>query len=193
MYKRRGPQTGFTLVEVLVVVVLMALMAALLLPNISVGDKSKQQQFAQNAHILFAALAEESVFSGELLALEITAESLTPLRFVSYDDGFKPYQQSTGSIKPLPLPDVTSLRWQAEDELLSAEESADAGTLQQWQASSRAIVGSHTFAERAVAPDVFFYPSGETSPGELRIYTDSGAQMVLSLSMLGQTKLEHQE
>src|SRR5699024_3301507 len=73
------------------------------------------------------------------------------------DDGFKPYQQSTGSIKPLPLPDATSLRWQAEDELLSAEESADAGTLQQWQASSRAIVGSHACAERAVAPDVLFY------------------------------------
>lgn len=193
MPKLRGPQTGFTLVEVLVVVVLMALMAALLLPNISVGDKSKHEQFAQNAHVLFAALAEESVFSGELLALQITEESLRPLRFASYEEGFTPYQQSTGSIKPLPLPSGVSLRWQAQGELASDEQSADAGALEQWQTSSGATVQAHTFGAQAVAPDVFFYPSGETSPGELRIYADAAVPQALTLSMLGQASLEQPE
>lgn len=178
------------------VVVLMALMAALLLPNISIGDKSKQEQFALNAQILFAALAEESVFSGELLALRITEESLAPLRFSSYEEGFTPYEQSTGSIRPLPYPNGVSVRWEAEEALASDEESADAAALQQWQESDGAVVKTRRFGEQGVTPDLFFYPSGETSPGELRIYTDErvdSLQFLLTLSMLGSAKLELHE
>ncbi|HLR17778.1 MAG TPA: prepilin-type N-terminal cleavage/methylation domain-containing protein [Alcanivoracaceae bacterium] len=190
---QRSHQTGFTLVEVMVVVVLMTLMAVLLLPNINLGDKNKNESFAVKIEILFAALSEESIFSGELLALKITDDHLQPLRFESYEEGFKPYSQATGSIKPLPVPATLTLRWRAQEELQREDFIADDQVLRDWQESDQAQGTTTTFGEEKITPDVFFYPSGEASAGVLFFYSAQNitkTEFELALSPLGRASLE---
>lgn len=182
---------GFTLVEVLLVVTLFALMAAFLVPNLSVSEQSKTDTFATHVEILLGEMAEYSVYSGELLALRITDTQLIPLRFASYEEGFQPYSADIGSIKPLGLPAQLGLRW--EDEDMDASQQADPDALAQWQESDATRTSSKEFGRKEVAPDIFFYPSGETSAGTLIFYSDDFNASVshkVSLNPLGRPSLE---
>jgi|SRR5690625_865539 len=182
---------GFTLVEVLLVVTLFALMAAFLVPNLSVSEQSKTDTFATHVEILFGEMSEYSVYSGELLALRITDTQLIPLRFASYEDGFQPYSADTGSIKPLALPAQLSVRW--EDEDIDASQQADPDALTRWQESDDTITSSKEFGRKEVVPEVFFYPSGEASAGTLILYSDDVNTSVshkITLNPLGRPSLE---
>lgn len=184
---------GFTLVEVLLVVTLFALMAAFLVPNISVSEQSKTEAFAAHVEVLFGEMSEYSVYSGELLALRITDTHLTPLRFGSYEEGFMPYTADTGSIKPLSIPASVSLRW--EDQEQDSSHQADPEALTRWQESDATITHSKEFGRKEVAPDIFFYPSGEASAGALVLYPEefsaSFSHRIL-LNPLGRPSLERE-
>lgn len=185
---------GFTLVEVLLVVTLFALMAAFLVPNLSIGERSKADTFVARVEVLLAEMSEYSVYSGELMALRITDTHLTPMRFASYEEGFIPYTATTGGIKPLTAPAHIGLRWQSED----AEDLnlADPEALQKWQESDVSKVQSIEFGKKEISPEVFFYPSGEASAGALLLYqTETSTQTThrILLNALGRPTLERDD
>lgn len=191
---RLRPHQGFTLVEVLLVVTLFALMAAFLVPSLSVGERSKTDTFSARVEVLLAEMSEYSVYSGELMALRITETHLTPMRFVSYDEGFIPYTATTGGIKPLAAPAHISLRWQSEE--AEAVNQADPEALQQWQESDASKVQSTEFGKKEISPEVFFYPSGEASAGALLLYqndTSTQAAHRILLNALGRPALERED
>lgn len=192
MQFRQPQQQGFTLVEVLLVVTLFALMAAFLVPNLSVTEQSKTDTFAARLQVLLGEMSEYSVYSGELMALRITDAQLVPLRFGSYEEGFEPYTADHGSIKPLSIPEHVGLGWQSDE--VQAQNMADPEALQQWQDSDATLVQSKEFGRKEVAPEVFFYPSGEASAGTFSIYADefnTQASHRLTLNLLGRVSAEH--
>lgn len=180
--------------EVLLVVALFALLAAFLVPSLIATEQTKAETFMAHLQTLLEDLSEYSVYSGELMALRINEATVEPMRFESYDEGFVAFSATHGSIKPLTLPPKMELQWQAED--AEQDQLADPQALEKWQQSDAAQPKSKEFGRREVAPELFFYPSGEASPGVLRLYTQGAPHtevFALTVDTVGRLRVESQD
>ena len=169
-------QAGFTLLEILVVVMLVGLLTAVIASqgNWTLSDDGIQED-ADRLRDTLELLNERSLFSGQLVALKMTAEGWTPLEYDRDESDFVPIQDS--SLRPRTLSPGLSLEWQVdslEDEEISLADVAENLVKQDIMAS--ADEGSEDKEKQPRAdkepPQAFFFPSGEATPLTVTILSD---------------------
>lgn len=140
-----GTAQGFTLVEILVVVLLMGLVASLLVAN-QVGS-SRRQAFQVSVSELFGlmqAASEQAVLDNQEMGLEVDGRHY---RFLVYDEFQSQWRVAADRIyRERSLPPATTIRQTTDS--VPPRLSDDAGTPQ---------------------PDIVFFSSGETTPFRLEL------------------------
>jgi len=160
---KRATHTGFTLLEVLVVVTLLALFASLVLPLM--GQRGGSDDIVVQANKLrstLSLLSENSVFRGELLAVSLTDAGYTPKRFELDSSTFV---EITGdqSLAPVTFADGLVLEWALQE---GEQQISLAETMQPLVAEGESQGEEE---EEDGVPQLFFFPSGETTPIRLTL------------------------
>ncbi len=168
-------QKGFTLLEVLVVVTLLALFASLVLPML--GQRTGSDSLTSLSDRLASTLqlmAETSVFRGELLAMTLTADGYTPHRFDLATSSFVELDQDQ-SLAVVTYPEGVTLEWQLDTESQTDISLSD---------TMKAVMTSDQQNEEdePVLPQLFFFPSGEVTPVRLSL-RDAETEQEISFSL----------
>lgn len=152
----RSRQSGFTLLEVLVVVVLMVLVSTLLISAALRGSNTDPAATAAERFTgTVTLMSENSLFRGELLALRLTDSGWQPLAFHVGESEFVPLVKPLSETK---LESDVRLEWRVEQEKRS-EDNAQIADIGASLISDEVIAG-----EKQTVPQVFFFPSGEVTP-----------------------------
>ena len=138
--KRRANQTGFTLIEILVVLIIVGLLAALAVFNMAGSSQKRElENTVQDLFLLMQTASEQAILNNLELGLLIEDDNY---RFVSYQDDTGEWKLSGERLfRARPLPEWLTLTDYIEN---------DAPRL--------------TSAEDRLRPDVVFFSSGETTP-----------------------------
>lgn len=162
------PQSGFTLIELIVVVVIIGVMASFVVLSIGLGHNDEVKQEARRLHALIELAAQESVLSGRELGIRFKGQEY---RFYTLDyEGKKPEWR--------PLVD--------DDHLSEARELPEQIELELYVEGSIIDIGKPL--EKGV--HVFLLSSGEMTPFELLIKQyESGLVYYLTGSITGKLTL----
>lgn len=153
------PQRGFTLIEVMVVVVIVGIMSAVVLMSINlVGDDRQVRQEARRLASLIDVAADEALLQGRELGLEFMT---TGYRFVEYDPFLGQWYEVTGDelLRPRNLPPGQRLGLSIEDKPVVLREQP-AVTASDPDASGPRV---------DYAPHALLMSSGELTPFSLTI------------------------
>ncbi len=161
------PSRGFTLLEMMIVVVLMGLMAVAVIPSIgSTGPKQKLEQQAKKFIALTELVMDETVLSGQFIGIVVDPDEY---HFVVYkDEKWQPmtsdrlvteHKMDEGvSLEvivdglPLKQSDEENESWFDDDD--SKNDDSDTDTLDDQK-------------KKFPEPQLLLFPSGEISPFEL--------------------------
>lgn len=170
-------QRGFTLLEVLVVITLVALVSAVLIPATLRIDAKQEVDVAQSLKSTLIDLSESSLFSDRVTALSINSDSYTAKYFSADEGKFKPISQ-----KPtIQLPDSVTLVWQPEaEENFSSNLNDSIKKHRTKQEQRQKDKGNDT-----ALPDIFFMPGGQATAGLLTISGDSDQIAYLRIDSRG--------
>lgn len=166
----RPKQLGFTLIEVLLVIVLMAVLMGVAVVSLNPSDPSRrvqQERERLQAKVGYARLLAET--DQMEVGLQLLPEGYRFLRF-----------------------DKTRQQWYAidNDPALKAQETL--GITYSWRDAGVAqSIASNEPKEGAVEPDMLLLSSGEATPGELSIRSSDDARvepLVLQINDLGDTR-----
>jgi len=149
-------QSGFTLLEVLVVVVLMVMISTLLISAALRGSNADPAATAAERFVdTVTLMSENSLFRGELLALRLTESGWQPLGFHVGEAEFVPLAKPLTETK---LENDVRLEWLVEQTERAGErvQIADVG--------ANLISDELMAGEKQTVPQVFFFPSGEVTP-----------------------------
>lgn len=185
---------GFTLVEILVVVVMVALFAAVLAPGFFLGDDRDQEQAGVWLEELLATVGEQSVFSGELLGIHLAEQRITPMRFDPDQQKFVAFGgDSRAGLGARELKDSLRLSWEleaVEQHQYDAPPGAGYGLA---EAAEARLVAGEEREDRDRRPQLFFFPSGEATPAHLKVELTGdqrqSAPLEITLNALGQARL----
>ncbi|MBZ2187859.1 prepilin-type N-terminal cleavage/methylation domain-containing protein [Alcanivorax sp. JB21] len=186
-----GTERGFTLIEVLIVVVLIGLFAALLVPNMIVGNERDLDQGALRLQDVLASVGEHSVFSGELLGVRLEEDRVVPMRFDPVEQKFVVFGgQSRVGLDTWRLDEDLRLAWDLGNPEEDAADSHGGVTIAQ-AAEARLIAGEDE-DDRDKRPQLFFFPSGEATPARLSLELIGSRRMpvVLNLSAFSRVTIE---
>ena len=164
---------GFTLLEMMIVVVLMGLMAVAVIPSISTdGPQKKLEEQAKKFIAITELLTDETVLSGQFLGVVVDPDGY---HFVVYkDDKWQP---------------MTSDRLETEhkmDDGISLEVIVDGLPLKQSDEENESwFDDDDPFADQDDSsfdddkqkfpePQIMLFPSGEVTPFELHFVTKDG-------------------
>lgn len=188
-----GSSRGFTLLEVLVVVTLLALLASVAAPVMvnRLGGADMDRE-AEKLTARLHQLNEQSLFLGQLLAARLQEDGLQPLRYSLEERDFVSMDADSGSLRRLELPDGIRLEWRLEDVERDGPDLADAVSSR--LSDDDGETDDDTRADEdedddAQAPQLYFFPSGEASPATLWLRTTAGDgedSLRLELDALGQ-------
>ncbi|MBW0146135.1 type II secretion system minor pseudopilin GspH [Marinobacter arenosus] len=164
--RSRTQQTGFTLLEILVVLIIVGLLASLAV--FTMGGSSQQRQLTnevRDLYLLMQTASEQAVVNNLELGLLVEPDSY---QFVAYQD-------QTGD-------------WKASGERLFRER-----TLPEWLVVTEFIENDAprlASAEDELRPDVVFFSSGETTPFELEFTIGKSSDYMHVLASDGVSPLE---
>lgn len=182
-------QRGFTLLEILVVVAIVALCAAVIIPNVSVTGEQALEKDAAQVTDLVAVLSEHSLFSGELVGLYLSDERLMPLRFDPDEQKFMPFSSDRrNGIAPLTLDGSVRLEWQLvepgsrDDERRHDSAPSEQGLSLADAAEARLTTGEKREDKRE-RPQLYFFPSGESTAATLMLREVGQSEMPLKLKL----------
>ena len=140
----RYRQTGFTLIEVLVVLIIVGLLAALAVGNLAGGSQQRElREQVRELYLLMQTASEQAVLNNREYGLVLDNSGY---RFVAFEDENREWAAySERLFRPRTFPDWLVLTPFIESDLprLASEEN------------------------EALRPDVVFFSSGETTPFEL--------------------------
>ena len=158
--RTRAPSGGFTLIEILVVVVIVGIVSAVVLLSANLIDDDRDvRQEARRLTSLIELAADEALLQGRDLGLEFVQGGY---RFVEYDPFLEQWFELAGDelLRPRSLPDGLRFELFVEDRrvLLAAEHTRLGG-------------GEETADRREAdyAPHALIMSSGELSPFDLEI------------------------
>lgn len=190
----RRRTAGFTLVEILIVVVMVALFAAVLVPGFFLSDDRDLDQAGLWLEELLGTVGEQSVFSGELLGIHLTEQRVTPMRFDPEQQKFVPFGgDSRAALEGRELKDALRLSWEleaVEAHQYDAPPGAGYGLV---EAAEARLVAGEDREDRDQRPQLFFFPSGEATPARLKVELTGerrdAAFLEITLNALGQARL----
>ncbi|KPQ30031.1 MAG: type II secretion system protein H [Marinobacter excellens HL-55] len=138
--KPRANQSGFTLIEILVVLIIVGLLAALAVFNMAGSSQQRElENTVQDLYLLMQTASEQAVLNNSELGLLLDEDSY---RFVAFQDDTGEWEMSGERLfRSRPLPEWLVLTDYIEN---------DAPRL--------------TSSEDQLRPDVVFFSSGETTP-----------------------------
>ena len=157
---RHGKRGGFTLIEVLVVVLIMAIISAMLLMSFGIlGDDRALQQQARRISSLIELATDEAIMQGRDFGLEFMQHGY---RFVEHDAALDQWHEVVGDelLRPRPLEEGMEFELFLEDRPVSlAEEAADTDVEED----------SGDRERNGYLPHVLILSSGEVTPFNLRL------------------------
>ncbi|NWO05934.1 MAG: type II secretion system minor pseudopilin GspH [Alteromonadaceae bacterium] len=140
----RHRQTGFTLIEILVVLIIVGLLAALAVANLAGGSQQRElREQVRELYLLMQTASEQAVLNNREYGLVLDDSGY---RFVAFEDENREWAAySERLFRPRTFPDWVVLTSFIENDLpkLASDESD------------------------TLRPDVVFFSSGETTPFEL--------------------------
>lgn len=190
---------GFTLLEIMVVVVMIGILTAMLAPSFSLGGR--ERELALEADVLAQRLAlarDESVVRGIELGIEFTPEGY---RFVQWNPRRQVFNDLAAdwarfAVRELPEGIGAEVSGEA-GEVLAALLPPAAGELPQAAAGNQ---GGQTVAATAAddtlparAPVVFILSSGEITPFTVTFVADDHDPVEASFDFLGNRQLPEDE
>ncbi|WP_166263643.1 type II secretion system minor pseudopilin GspH [Marinobacter caseinilyticus] len=139
----RHPQSGFTLIEILVVLIVVGLLAALAIVNLGGGTQQRElENTVRELYLLMQTASEQAILNNQELGLILEEGSY---RFVVFDD-----QQRV---------------WAAQEERLFQSRS-----IPDWTIITPYIdndIPRLASDDDALQPDLLFFSSGETTPFDI--------------------------
>lgn len=182
--KAAGRQHGFTLVEILVVVTLVAVFAAVLIPNLHIGNERTLDQGAARLQELLAAVGEQSVFSGELLGIRLKEDRIVPMRFDPAQQKFVSFGgDSRAGLGAWDLGDDLRLSWdleKVEQDNSSSPYTAGFGLV---EAAEARLTAGEKDDDKDSRPQLFFFPSGEATPAHFKLELIGSDRMPVELEL----------
>lgn len=179
---KRQRQRGFTLLEVLVVVALVALVSAILVPSLSQAVNLTSSNTSDRLVSTINELAEKSVFSGQITALHIGDKGYQPLHYSPAAGAFQPF--NTATLKQTLLPANARLDWAAAKQM-QQQSSIQSGITRH---ASQGVGDDAADKETDISmPQILFMPSGQATDGILTLTTDAG-KVRLRINPMGRVK-----
>ena len=184
---RRPEQSGFTLLEILVVVTLVAGIAAFVMPALLGENPGKAQRSeADRIGRLLTLASDYSLFRGQLVAVTLTSDQITPLVFSLDEQDFIPVDEK--GLRAIDLEEPLQLEWE-----LDTTGSPDQPTLAQAALAVRnekkqepGEQGDQQAEVPEEDPQLFFFPSGEATGAVLLIrHPDNPETLRLKLDAMG--------
>ncbi|KEQ18483.1 type II secretion system minor pseudopilin GspH [Endozoicomonas numazuensis] len=168
---------GFTLLEIMLVLVLLGIATAMVLPTLEPGDSSARLKTDAER---FAALVktghEESLVKGKDLGVKFTRNGY---QFMEWHEGKWQPLQSDRLLTEKELPEAMSLDFMPGE--LVWQEALDA---EQQEDSSSLFTRSGLFdneEESKKTPDLYIWSSGEVTPAEVRFQSASDGRRFYSV------------
>jgi len=161
--RQSSRQQGFTLIEVLLVVVLIGILMGVAVLSLNAGDGDRRLQQAQSAligQLSYARLQAEN--AQQEIGVRLQAPGYRFLRYEPATRRWLPVQDDP-VLKPQEWPDLT-FGWRDNGDPTAAPLTARA-------AGSSGLSASRQVPER---PDFVFLSSGEATPGELTLRVRDG-------------------
>jgi len=142
--KHRQQLTGFTLIEILVVLVLAGLLAALTMANLAGGSQQRElRERVRELYLLMQTASEQAVLNNREYGLVLGENGY---RFVAFENETRDWAAySERLFRPRSFPDWLVLTAYLENDLPRLAMDND----------------------KTLRPDIVFYSSGETTPFEL--------------------------
>ena len=187
---RRAGQTGFTLLEILVVVTLVAGIAAFVMPAL-LGDNPVKEQRAQADRVsrLLTLASDYSLFRGQLVALLLSPEEITPLVFSLEEQDFVSLEEE--GLRVLALEEPLQLEWELDAQAGEAGPTLADAALAATQPDKPGQYGEQESPVTATeeTPQLFFFPSGEATTATMMIrHPDSAEPVRLQLDAMGRVR-----
>lgn len=195
---RAGNSQGFSLLELMVVVALVGLIAAMVVPTLTGPDTDSLDDAADSIRGHLAAVADRSLMRGELLAVRLERQRLELLRYDFREQAFVPLEDAGKA--EIRLEEPLFIEWQFGDDGEGEPALADvvesrledkagkrfgsgkqrSGTVPEGDAGDEEDESKETF------PQLFFFPSGEATPTTLWIRdSEADREITLKLDSLG--------
>jgi len=164
-------QAGFTLVEILVVLIIIGVVTAAIVPSIHTNDRSKKMEVEMHRIQALLKLArEEAVMQNEEIALKVSEQSYS--FEVLGDKGWKPMESVDGVFRERQVVDGTELALKVDNlEINFGKQQEAAGE------------------DKIPPPRIYILSSGEIMPFELILRTlDQSLQYSLKAGEDGEVK-----
>lgn len=173
MVHRRSRQSGFTMIEILVVLVLVGLLASLAIVNLGGGREQREMTSKiRELYVLMQTASEQAILNNEELGLVIDEEGY---RFVVFDELEREWaSESARLFQGRGFPEWMSVTLFTEGDiprLASGEDDEDE-------------------EENQLRPDIVFYSSGETTAFELEFLATMSPDQIYRLESDGLNEIE---
>lgn len=218
---RRLIQQGFTLIEVMVVIVIIAVMAAMIVVSVTLGDPRRElTKEAERLRTVLALAAEEAVIQQVELGAELTESGYQFLKWdvpaeqsqtlhandsTLFGNGSTQQPATTNQqIDPdtgLPIPPQPEWQVLEGDEILRGYDLPDGMRMmvevdyEQVDISAKPNEKSKITTDNKVIPTLYFLSSGEMSPFRIELFLESegGNPIFIEGSIVGQVKVLYEE
>ena len=177
---------GFTLLEVLVVVTLLALLASMVVPMMGRNTETEDLDFqAKHLKDVIQQLAENSMFRGELMALRLDENRYQPQRYNVDEQVFEPIAGNE-LFAEFELPANYLLEW-----TLAEQDDPGQSSLNQVAAN---LVATENNVDKDDLPQLYFFPSGEATPVTLILRdAEKSDELKLELDAVGRVEIPTDE
>ncbi|MEX2496261.1 MAG: type II secretion system minor pseudopilin GspH [Woeseia sp.] len=181
-----GPRDGFTLIEVLVVAVIIAVASAMILLSFGIlGDDRALQQQARRLASLVELATDEALMQGRDFGLEFMQQGY---RFVEHDPALDRWHELAGDelLRPRKLDEGMAFELQLEDRPVSLQEEA---------ADMRAVEEQDDRAAHSeYLPHVLILSSGDVTPFTLRVLRQADrSEVAVEMSPTGEIEIRTSE
>jgi general secretion pathway protein H len=165
-------QTGFTMIEIMVVLVLVGLLASLAVVNLGGGSQQREMtNKIRELYVLMQTASEQAILNNEEIGLVIDEQGY---RFVVYDEREQEWKtESERLFQGRGFPEWMSVALFSEGDIprLASRDDEDD-------------------EDNRLQPDIVFYSSGETTPFELEFQLAQSSGRVYSLVADGLDEIE---
>lgn len=174
-HARLARQTGFTIIEILVVLVLVGLLASLAIVNLGGGSEQREMNSkVRELYVLMQTASEQAILNNEELGLQIDERGYRFLVFNELDQQWQ--SESERLFRGRDFPEWMSVTLFSEGDiprLASRDDDEDE-------------------EEDSRRPDLVFYSSGETTPFELEFLATQSPDRIYRLVAEGLDDIEMQ-
>lgn len=171
----RARQTGFTMIEIMVVLVVVGLLASLAIVNLGGGREQREMTSKiRELYVLMQTASEQAILNNEELGLVIDERGY---RFVVYDELEREWEsESERLFQGREFPEWMSVTLFTEDDIPRLASGNDEDEDED--------------DERRLEPDLMFYSSGETTAFELEFLAVHSSDEVYRLVADGLNEIE---